>query len=225
MNLVTSEISVSSRDIADMTGKRHAHVMRDIKVMLDGLEVAQSKFGSSYLDANNKERPMFILPKREALILASGYDVKLRAKIIDRLEYLEVKTKKVALPSKIELAQMVIEAETRVEQLNHKVEEKDKVILAVADLNIKVGNVSISDFAKNLAIKGLGRNKLFDWLKEKGYLMNNTEPYQIFVDRGYFVRKPSKEKIAGEYRYKTMLTPRGTVWLTKLLNEEFNLKG
>lgn len=103
------------------------------------------------------------------------------------------------------------------------IEEKDKLIVAVADLNIRAGDVSIKDFSNNLAIKGLGQNNLFAWLKARGYLMDSTEPYRPYVERGYFVRKPYEEKINGKVRYKTMLTPRGCAWLSKILHAEFEL--
>jgi len=102
-------------------------------------------------------------------------------------------------------------------------QEKDKIILAVANLNIRAGEVSIGDFSKNLAIENLGQNNLFSWLKARGFLMMDTTPYQQYVERGYFVRKPSNKPVNGEVRYKTMLTPRGTVWLTKILRAEYNL--
>lgn len=108
-------------------------------------------------------------------------------------------------------------------KLNQTIKAKDEVILAVADLNIKAGEVSIGDFSKNLAIEELGRNNLFAWLKARGFLMMNTEPYQQYVERGYFVRKPSDKRINGEVKYTTMLTPKGTVWLTKILRAEYNL--
>jgi len=108
-------------------------------------------------------------------------------------------------------------------QLTQTIKNKDDVILAVADLNIKAGNVSFADFAKNLAIVNMGRNNVIKFCKARGYLRDNTEPYQPFVNRGYFVRKPSKEKINGEVRYTTFLTPRGTVWLTKIIKAEFEL--
>ena len=108
-------------------------------------------------------------------------------------------------------------------QLTQTIKNKDDVILAVADLNIKAGNVSFADFAKNLAIENMGRNNVIKFCKARGYLRDNTEPYQPFVNRGYFVRKPSKEKINGEVRYTTFLTPRGTVWLTKIIKAEFEL--
>jgi len=107
-------------------------------------------------------------------------------------------------------------------KLTETIIKKDEVILAVADLNIKAGMVTMSDFSKNLAIEGLGRNNLFAWLKGRGFIMMNTEPYQQYVERGYFVRKPNG-KHNGEVRYTTLLTPKGTIWLTKMLKAEYDL--
>jgi phage antirepressor YoqD-like protein len=33
---------------------------------------------------------------------------------------------------------------------------------------------------------GIGRNSLFQMLRDHGILMDNNQPYQTFVDRGYF---------------------------------------
>ena len=74
---------MSSREIATKTGKRHDHVLRDIENMLSELEIGQPKFGGTYLDAQGKERKEYLLPERECLILAAGYSIQLRAKIID----------------------------------------------------------------------------------------------------------------------------------------------
>ena len=75
---------MSTREIAELTGKRHDHVMRDIKVMLDDLGINGPKFGGVYIDAKGETRPCFFLPKRETMILVSGYSVALRARIVDR---------------------------------------------------------------------------------------------------------------------------------------------
>jgi len=107
--------------------------------------------------------------------------------------------------------------------LEHKIVEKDKVIVAIADLNIKAGDVSVGDFAKNLAIEGLGRNNMYTWLKGRGFLQLNNEPYQQYVERGYFKRKPYDEQYGGEVKYKTVLTPKGTVWVAKMLKAEYDL--
>lgn len=88
--VLTGQLSeMSSIEIAEVTGKKHAHIMRDIKNLLKQ-GVAESNFGlGSYTDANGQERPMYNLTKKGSLILASGYNAVLREKIIDRWESLE----------------------------------------------------------------------------------------------------------------------------------------
>ncbi len=83
--------TMSSREIAELCGKQHAHIMRDIRQMLGELypEGGQSKFGSTYLDKQGKTQNCYNLPKRECLILVSGYSMTLRARIIDRWQELE----------------------------------------------------------------------------------------------------------------------------------------
>lgn len=54
--------------------------MRDIRSLLDALENDQSSFGSVYRDTKGEARNEFQLPKREAMILVSGYSIKLLAK-------------------------------------------------------------------------------------------------------------------------------------------------
>ena len=49
--------------------------------MLEGLEIDPSNFEEIEKFANNRERTIFNLPKRECLILVSGYSLKLRAAI------------------------------------------------------------------------------------------------------------------------------------------------
>lgn len=84
---------MSSLEIAQLTGKQHAHVMRDIRSLLEQ-GVHESNFGLMYRInklGNGAERkdPYYELTKKGCLILASGYDAKLRERIIDRWEELE----------------------------------------------------------------------------------------------------------------------------------------
>ena len=82
---------MSSREIAELTGKRHDHVTTDIAKMLAELCGSEDipKFRGIYRDSMNRPRTEFLLPKRETLILVSGYSVELRARIIDRWQELE----------------------------------------------------------------------------------------------------------------------------------------
>lgn len=82
-------VTMSSREIAELTGKQHTNVIRDIRKMLSDLGEAELKFESSYKDSTGRTLPLFNLPKRETLILVSGYDTVLRAKVVDRMNALE----------------------------------------------------------------------------------------------------------------------------------------
>ena len=86
--------TMSSREIAKLTEKRHDHVVRDIIVMLDELELDAPSFGDIYFDNMNRPQTEYFLPKEETTILVSGYSVKLRAIIVKRwfeLESIELK--------------------------------------------------------------------------------------------------------------------------------------
>ena len=82
-------LTMSSNDIADLTGKEHKNVLADIRKMLSELGVSPTDFSAVYKDQQLISRPCFNLPKRETLILVSGYSIEMRAKIIDRWQELE----------------------------------------------------------------------------------------------------------------------------------------
>ena len=85
---------MSSVAIAQVTGKKHWHVIRDIRALLEQ-GVSQTNFGlAEYLDQQGKTRPCYQLTRKGCLILASGYNALLREKIIDRLEELELARRK-----------------------------------------------------------------------------------------------------------------------------------
>lgn len=86
--------TMSSLEIAKLTGKEHKHVLRDIREFLDEIDEGdRSRFGSIYQDSYGRDQECYILPKRECLGLASKYDAKLRMAIIDRWAELEYKEK------------------------------------------------------------------------------------------------------------------------------------
>lgn len=84
-NVVTS---MSSLEIAELTGKQHKDVLYDIRKMLDELGVLAADF-SATRKVRGREYEVFNLPKRETLTLVSGYSVTMRSTIIDRWQELE----------------------------------------------------------------------------------------------------------------------------------------
>ena len=88
----TANLTMSSREIANLTEKRHADVMRDIRNMLGQLELQADGYQQNCVDPQNGQMyPVFKLPKDLTLTLVAGYNVKLRKRIIDRWLALEAK--------------------------------------------------------------------------------------------------------------------------------------
>ena len=84
-------LTVSSREIAELTSKEHFHVKRDILSMLKDLGIDPSSFVCTYLDSQNRQQTEFKLNKELTLTLVAGYNVKLRLAIIKRWQELEEK--------------------------------------------------------------------------------------------------------------------------------------
>lgn len=87
----TNEVqTMTSREIAELTGKEHKHVMRDIDRMLAELDVEQGPFLDFVPEgANGRNIRIIKLPKDLTLTLVSGYNIKMRYAIIKRWEELE----------------------------------------------------------------------------------------------------------------------------------------
>ena len=134
---ITDNKGMTSIEIAEVTGKQHAHVMRDIRSILSQ-GVSESNFGlSSYKQpqpkGGYKEVPCYNLTPKGCLILASGYDAALREKIIDRLEDLEKEKKKDSYPvpqTFSEALMLAAKQQQAIEEQQRQIEQKDTEIKA-----------------------------------------------------------------------------------------------
>ena len=91
-DLFSSDLKMTSREIADVTGKRLYHVNRDILTMLNELDLDKSKFGSIYFDNKNRQQIEYVLDEELTLTLVTGYSIKLRNAVIKRWKQLENQT-------------------------------------------------------------------------------------------------------------------------------------
>ena len=89
LSVLNSTLTMSSREISELTGKRHDNVLADIRNMLKSLNIQRPEFSGEYTDDKGRSRPCYNLPKRETLILVSGYNIQMRAIIINRWQELE----------------------------------------------------------------------------------------------------------------------------------------
>lgn len=136
--------TMSSREIAELTGKQHAHIMRDIRTMLETLEKDVSSFGSIFKDSYGRDQQEYRLDRELSITLVTGYDVVARNRIIKRWMELEAgKAPKTYLQSLKELV-ATIEA---------KEEAEKKVELLTEALDRDFGYVSIIRAAKFVGVK------------------------------------------------------------------------
>ncbi len=91
MDNLTQIKTMSSREIAERTGKRHSDVLEAIRAMEPAWEkVNGRKFPLvEYTDAKGEKRPIYQLSKTECLYVATKFNDEARAKLILRWEELE----------------------------------------------------------------------------------------------------------------------------------------
>ena len=83
-------------------------------------------------------------------------------------------------------------------------------------------SIEMGHVAKVLGIKGIGRNKLFEILRNKKVLDKSNIPYQKFVDSGYFrVLEQKYTTPSGETKIniKTMVFQKGVDYIRKIIKE------
>ena len=104
MNIVNfgAEVrTMTSREIAELTGKQHKNVLRDIEVMLDELGLSCIDFAVALPDSHGRMKPCFHLPKRETLILLTRFPRPVNQRVIDRWEAWEALETDKATPAAV----------------------------------------------------------------------------------------------------------------------------
>ena len=230
MNALTlteaATLTMSSREIAELTGKRHDNVMRDIRSMLAELhgEGGVLSFEDTHRNPQNgQEYPVFRLPKRETLILVSGYNLQMRARIIDRWQELEARqpaapaipqTLPEALRLAADLAEQKAKAEAALALAAPKVEGFDRIANAT-------GLLSLRETATTLKVP---ERKFILWMQRHGWLYRRPGKgtllgYAERLKDGYLEHKAvtihNDRTGEDEIREQVRVTPRGLTVLAK----------
>jgi len=110
---------MTSRELAEITGKQHKNVMADIRDEIKKLENEGENIELifklvDYTDAKGESRPQFVFGKDGAMQIAMRYSAVIRRKVIIRLEELENKNN-ISLPQTYleALKQLVISEEKK----------------------------------------------------------------------------------------------------------------
>ena len=113
---------MSSLEIAELTGKPHNDVLKDIRRILAEVEIDQGIFSQVYRAGNGQNQPCFNLPRRECDLIIAGYSAKYRLKIIDRWQELETKQQ----PTMLDYAKALIETSEKLRiETELRIEEKE----------------------------------------------------------------------------------------------------
>ncbi|WP_339165420.1 phage antirepressor KilAC domain-containing protein [Siminovitchia sp. FSL W7-1587] len=91
-------------------------------------------------------------------------------------------------------------------------------------------SINVGSFSKMVYEKhgiNLGRNKMFDWLREQGFLIKSgrekNNPKQLYIEQGLFEVKPTVvSRSSGDVeKLTTLITGKGQVKLCQILLREF----
>ena len=211
--------TMDSRDIAELLNARHAEVFESISTQLP--RVGYTAIPYTYTHPQNGQKyQAYRLPYRETIIIASGYSVELRARVIDRWMELERAAAPAIPKTYAEALQLAadqakeIEAKTAALAIAApKAEFADR--LTSSDDAIDIGTVS-----RVLSLP-YGRNTLFSILRGKKILMADNRPYQEYMDRGYFRVIEEAFEVNGKTKvnFKTLVYQKGIAYLSKILTE------
>lgn len=195
------QLTMSSLEIAELTGKDHRNVLADIRGMLESLESNSAEFSASYKGENGKANPCFLLPRRETDILLTGYSTPMRARVIDRWRELEAQVAKPAFSvptSFAEALRLAGELEEQRVALTHqvgmqavKIAQDAPKIETYTKLVDSRGFINFQQFCTKL---NLHQVKVKEWLRDIGWLRDNQWevnplPTAKAVDAGYCVIK------------------------------------
>jgi len=220
-------VTMDSRVIAEITGKRHDNVMIDCKKLENYYQSCYSpeKSGeliksTTYKDVTGRQLPCYELSKEAVLDLITGYSLPHRHAVNKRWMELEEQVRNPfyhMLPKNYSEALIQLaEKQQEVEKLLPKAEFYDAVMQT--DSMITVGEA-----AKLLGIKGFGRNKLYNFLREEGIFQASNHPYQAYINRGWFklvecTYNDKKSNVPIVY-LKTVVFQKGVDGIRRLINK------
>lgn len=85
---------MSSREIAELTGKRHDNVTADIRTMLGELGLTSPEFSGHLPDSYGRPQQVYHLPNDLTLTLVASYSAALRHRVVSRWMELEMDSPK-----------------------------------------------------------------------------------------------------------------------------------
>ena len=211
--VMNNEVTMSSREIAELVGKEHKHVMRDLRVLSEQLGDMFEGVVQLWTHPQNKQQYEEYAIKRDTCItLLTGYDSVSRMRVIKRWQELEA-ARKPAIPQTyaaalLEAGRLAMELEQAEAQLAiaaPKAEFVDRYVDAT-------GTYGFRQVAKMLSVK---ENWFSDFLIEKAImyrLSGRLTAHSGHIDAGRFVPRTGVAKNDHAYT-ECRFTAKGVEWV------------
>ena len=126
----------------------------------------------------------------------------------------------------IKLATILKEERTARELAERKLEEQEPLVHFANKVSGSSNLIDMGKMTKLLKDEKINirRNRLFEWLRNKGILMKNNVPYQKYIESGYF--KVKERVCETPYGFKTkvitFVTGKGQIYIAEILRKEYS---
>lgn len=195
VKIENGQIVVSSRDIAKHFEKEHKNVIQSIeKLKAENSALTPMFYETSYRAGTGKAYKEYLMNRDGFSLLVMGFTgakaLEWKLKYIAAFNEMEKKLREqqqIMLPKDyLSALKALVVAEEEKQKLLAENEEMKPKAAFYDDVTGSSDTIDIKSAAKVLNIPNMGRNKLFAFLRDNHVLNKRNEPYQYFVDRGYF---------------------------------------
>ena len=118
-------------------------------------------------------------------------------------------------------SRMIEDYTKKIEVLENKIQEDKPKVEFYNDVTNSKHTCDMQTVAKVLNFKGVGRNTLFEILRNENILQPDNKPYQKFVDAGWFrlIETKYNDEMSGELRiyFKTVVFQKGIEKISNIL--------
>lgn len=195
LNIVPLNQTMSSREIAELTGKEHKHVKRDCETMFAELNINPEGYAQKWTHPQNGQIYVEYLLTRELVeTLITGYSIKLRFAVIQHLRHLESQVSAFDLNNPEYLRTALLGYTEKVIELTHQVETLTPKAIALDRIADTESLFTIRQAAKTIKIK---ERDLVAMLLNRGWAFRDARS----------VMQPYAEKIALGYVTSIMTKP------------------
>lgn len=214
-----NQLTMSSREIADLVNSSHDNVLKTIRRLMDGGVIPKTT-PSEYVHPQNKQTyEEYFLDKRSSLIVVARLSPEFTAAVVDRWQELEaqVSTTQVRLPKTFaEALRMAADQAEQIEQQQFLIEQQKPAVEFVGKfVTADSGNMTFRAVAKILKINEREFRQFLSDNKIMYKLGGDWVPHQNHIEAGRFdVKAGLAEYDEKSHAFKqSKFTPRGVEWV------------